>query len=199
MKKLLILTLCMMAVLTGCSGTAETEPGEETSTPTEIVPEESLPVAEDDNSTSEELLHVTVENVRISVDELKAQDYTVPVMVILDKNAGITYSEWGLNIDTKCTFTATNNGLAFNTVYAINDEDHFLWTAWTSGSEATATGELLEVDVKLPMDAAPGSTYNISYADMSLADKPHVWSNSASDYVAAGQVGWTDGSIVVTE
>ena len=198
MKKLLVLTLCMLTVLTGCGSTTSNESGEETGAPSEFLPDGSSPIAEDDGA-AEELLHVTVENVKISVDELKAQDYTVPVTVIIDKNPGITYSEWGLNIDSKCTFTATSDGLPFNTVSATNDENHFLWTAWTSTSNDETTGALLQVDVKLPMDAAPGSTYTISYADTSFADKPHVWSSSANDYAAAGQVGWTDGGITVTD
>ncbi len=208
MKKLLVLTLCMLTLLTGCGNTASPESGETTGTPesgeasgtpTEILPEDTPPVAETTDAASEELLHVTVETVEISVDTLKEQDYTVPVMVTLDKNPGITYFEWGLNIDSKCTFTATSDGLPFNTVSALNEENHFLWTAWISTTNVESTGEMLQVDVKLPMDAAPGSTYPITYADTSFADKPHVWSNSDNDYVAAAQVGWTDGGITVTE
>lgn len=202
MKKLLTLVLCLLtaAALAGCVSTnPETNipPKEESGTPTEILPEDTPPVAETSDMAAEELLHVTIETVEISLEALKAQDYTVPVTVILDKNPGITYSEWGLNIDSKCTFTADSQGLPFNTVSALNEEHHFLWTAWTQLSVTEETGALLQVDVKLPMDAAPGSTYTISYADTSFADKPHVWSNADTDY--ASQVGWTDGGITVVE
>ena len=68
MKKLLLLSLCMLTVLTGCSSTTSNESGEETGTPSEFLPEESSPIAEDDDA-AEELLHVTIEDVKISVDQ----------------------------------------------------------------------------------------------------------------------------------
>ena len=143
-------------------------------------------------------LQITVETVEITVDELKAQDYTVPVLVTIDKNPGITYSEWGLKLDERCTYTADSEGLDFSTVYYINDARHFLWTAWTSGAELkTKTGSLLQVNVKLPMDAQPGTTYTLAYADWSLADAAHIWQSPDQDWVKANEIGWVDGGVVV--
>ena len=151
-----------------------------------------------DPANSEKLLHITVEDVKISRSELAASDYTVPVLITLDKNPGITYSEWGLYVDGKCTFTANKDTTVFHPEFYINDEKHFIWTAWMSSSIDTNTGSMLELQVKLPMDAAPGSHYPITYADTSQADKPHLWQGD-SDWASLGNVDWTDGGITVTD
>ena len=144
-------------------------------------------------------LHVTVETVSITMDELKAQDYKVPLIVTLDKNPGIIYSEWGLHIDPKCTFTADSENCKFQTVHVENAEQHFLWTAWTTASVYDKIGSLLEVELKLPMDAKPGDTYTVTYADTSLADKGDVWNDGSTDYAAEkGGVTWTDGGVKIT-
>lgn len=149
-----------------------------------------------DNASAK--LHVTIETVDVSLDELKAQDYTVPLVVTLDKNPGITYSEWGLKLDSRCTYTTDSKGLDFSTVSFINDEKHFLWTAWTSGAQVTDyDGSLLKLNVKLPMDAKSGDSYQIAYADVSLADAAHIWVGGDNDWVKSGQVGWTDGGVNV--
>lgn len=147
--------------------------------------------------------HITVETVEISVADLKAQDYTVPVYVSLDRNAGVTYSEWGVKMDSRCTFTADNSeiDMVMAVYHSINDAEHFLWTAWASaGTPVTRTGHILRLDVKLPMSAAAGDEYTIEYADWSLADKAHIWSGENDvDWAENGDVTWTDGGIIVTE
>lgn len=143
-------------------------------------------------------LHVTVETVEISAEELAAQDYTVPLLITLDQNPGISYSEWGLKLDDRCTYETSTKGMDFSTVAYINEEKHFLWTAWASGSQlADYDGTLLQLNVTVPHDAASGTTYKIEYADMSLADAPHIWADSKTDWVALGEVGWTDGGVVI--
>ncbi|MCR4644318.1 MAG: hypothetical protein K5695_02780 [Oscillospiraceae bacterium] len=150
-------------------------------------------------------LHVSIETVSISLEQLKSQDYTVPVLVTLDKNPGITYSEWGLHIDPKCTFTADSEECKVQTVHVENDEEHFLWTAWASGALLKGTGSLLEVQLKLPLDAKAGDTYTITYADTSLANKGDVWdytdinTQTTTSYADMnGVVTWTDGGVKVT-
>ncbi len=147
--------------------------------------------------------HITVETVEISAADLKAQDYTVPVYVNLDKNAGVTYAEWGLAFDERCTFaveTKPEEPLALSVYFSENPEAHFLWTAWASGSQPNdSTGPIMIVNVTLPKDAAAGDFYTVDYADWSLADKGHAWSNAESDWAALDEVTWVDGGIKVVE
>lgn len=188
----LALGLCA-ALLTGCGGEEKTSS-----------------VSEDIAATQESAIegvvqgkhHITVETVEISAADLKAQDYTVPVYIRLDKNAGITYSEWGAQIDDRCTFSVDDEAddLAMTVYFAENAEEHFLWTAWASGGGVNdRTGNILRVLVKLPMNAAAGDFYTVDYADWSLADKGHAWSCNDSDWAESGDVTWTDGGVRVIE
>ncbi|MBQ2265693.1 MAG: hypothetical protein II341_09850, partial [Oscillospiraceae bacterium] len=84
--------------------------------------------------------------------------------------------------------------------HAENPEQHFIWTAWASGTQVIdETGAILFVDVTLPEDAKAGDHYTVEYADWSLADKGHVWSNDSDEWAASGDVTWTDGGVTVTE
>lgn len=149
-------------------------------------------------NTKNAKLYITVETVEITADALAAQDYQVPLTVYLDKNPGINYSEWGLKLDERCTYTASDKGMDFSTVSFINEERHFLWTAWTSGADLRDyDGGLLKLTVTVPKDAAPGTVYKIEYADRSLADGSHIWSGGTEDWVAQNTVGWTNGGIII--
>lgn len=161
-------------------------------------------------------IHIAIETVTVTAEEVKAADYIVPVCVRLENNSGITYSEWGLKYDTRCTLTAEtgiddldeeflaqkeeNFYLIFNggLYYSINEEKHFLWTAWASGmKEFTKTGDMMVLFVKLPMDVTSGETYSIEYADWSLADKSHIWQGS-TDWVSTDSVTWENGGITIS-
>ena len=146
-------------------------------------------------------IHVTIQSVEISLADLQANNYTVPVYVELDQNAGITYAEWGAEYDSRCTVTSDSydDNVRFDVVCSINDEKHFLWTAWASANLNERTGALTLLNVKLPEDAKAGDTFPVTYAEVSLADKPHVWNSFDTSWVNSGVVGWTDGGITVTE
>ena len=148
--------------------------------------------------TSGGKLQISVPTVEVSADQLKSQDYTVDLLITLDKNPGISYSEWGLQLDKRCTYTADTDGLPIDTVFFINDSSNFLWTAWTSGSKETSkTGGILKLHVKLPRDAKSGTSYPITYADTSLQPAPHVWQGSESNWVSSKEIGWTNGGVIV--
>ncbi len=153
---------------------------------------------ESDAPAKKATMHITVESKNVSVSELQAQNYTVPLYITLEQNGGITYAEWGLHLDPRVTVTASSKGLPFNTYSSVNDEKHFLWTAWASGSLDDTTGELLQIEVTLPSTAKSGETYEIRYADVSAVDKPHVWTGN-KDWVDLGEVTWTDGGITVVD
>ena len=143
-------------------------------------------------------LQITVQTAEITLDQLKKQNYTVDLLVSLDQNPGITYSEWGLNLDSRCTYTGDVDDLPIQTVFDISNEAHFLWTAWTNGTSSTkTTGGILRLHIKLPADAAAGSTYPVTYADTSRQPAPHIWQGNTKDWVGTKEVGWTNGGVIV--
>ncbi len=151
-----------------------------------------------DSAARDTAMQITIESKELSMETLQAQDYTVELYVTLDKNSGVTYSEWGISFDERLTVTANSKGLPFNTVSSVNDEKHFLWTAWASASVDDTTGELLQLVVTLPEDARAGDSYAFTYADVSAADKPHVWQGD-KNWVEENEVSWTNGVITLTE
>jgi hypothetical protein len=143
-------------------------------------------------------LQIIIPTAEVTVDQLKANDYTVDLLITLDQNPGITYSEWGLHLDKRCTYTADSDDLPIGTIFSIGDSGDFLWTAWTSGSLVTkTTGAMLKLHVKLPRDAKAGSSYAVTYADMSLQPAPHIWQNDDNNWVNSSEVGWTNGGVIV--
>lgn len=201
-RKLCVLLAGVMAcmLLAGCGGNKEeaSQPESPASSVQDSVQASSAAEASQAEAPADSKLHITVQTVSISLAELKAQDYTVPVLVTIDRNPGLQYTEWGLHVDPKCTFKASKDNADVPTVFAENEEQHFIWTAWAG--DFAETGVLLEVALTLPQDAAAGSMYTLSYADISLADKPHVWNSGSEDYAAsAGAVTWTDGGVKVTD
>lgn len=145
-------------------------------------------------------IHITVESCTVTEEELARTDRTVPVRISLDQNSGLVYSEWGIRMDERCLFDvdAESDEPVIEEYYSVSNENHFLWTAWASGRDNdTLTGVILVLNVQLPEDAAAGDVYTVDYADMSLVDKPHVWQTKSQDWVKAGSVTWTDGTITV--
>ena len=206
-KVMLILMSCLcFATLMGCNNDNQSDDngdvalsdgeGEEVTTPPlGETPNEKIENQPKEDGTSD--IHVTIQSVEISLDELKTQDYVVPVMVTLDENAGISYAEWGALVDSRCKFTADSNDLEYSVYYSINEEQNFMWTAWSSGSQVmTNTGNLLKLEVTLPSDAAVGDSYEINYQPISLAKKAHAWSGD-KNWVTNGYVTWTDGEITI--
>lgn len=187
----------LSALLCGCGSKEQTVSQAGSTQQAQAVQETTAP------SVETKKMHIAVETVEISLSDLAAQDYTVPVHVYLEQNAGVTYSEWGLKMDERCTFAVqspADEPLALTVYHAENAEQHFIWTAWASGTQIiSSTGPILVVDVTLPKDAAAGDKYTVDYADWSLADKGHVWSNDADDWSEQDEVSWVDGGITITE
>ncbi len=199
----LLASLMLAGAFTACGG-GDGEPSASQAQGTEKAQatEQTQAATQEENADAGKM-HIAVETVEISLSDLKAQNYTVPVRVDLVKNAGITYSEWGLKLDERCTFAVQkkpDEPLALTVYHAENPEQHFIWTAWASGTQVIdETGAILFVDVTLPEDAKAGDHYTVEYADWSLADKGHVWSNDSDEWAASGDVTWTDGGVTVTE
>ena len=196
--------LCMLMLgavsLAGCNQEEE-----------KLTPPEEAPTQAQQEETQEESaqaqpsgdgIHVQVGSAEVTEEELAAQDNTVKIPVTLTQNPGITYAEWGIIMDSRCTFEKDeeNPDVTMPVYESINDEEHFMWTAWTSGvEESTDTGCMIVLTVKLPGDAKAGDVYEIRYADMSLAELPHVWSSDTHNFGDENAVTWEDGTITVTE
>ncbi|MEE5993069.1 MAG: hypothetical protein V3G42_07480 [Oscillospiraceae bacterium] len=159
---------------------------------------EIIPIEEEKQSSGDKKMVITIDTVEISEEELKAQDYTVPVSVTLEKNAGITYSEWGLSYDDRCEVKASTTRLEYNTVYAFSEDKPFLWTAWSGGAQVFEyESPVLNLSVRLPEDAMVGDFYPIKYESISQANSPHKWSDGTNDWVAMDAVSWNDGGVKV--
>ncbi len=188
----MLLPLLLLAALSGClTGCGETEADSSANDSTSSV-----------QSSEKGDIHVSIEEVEISLSALQAQNYTVPVAVRLENNGGFTYSEWGAYVDERCTFTADSidaESLILSEIYSINEEKNFIWNAWAATSDFTETGDILILHVTLPENAAAGERYSITYADWSLGDTPHKWQGTVSNWAEEDAVTWTDGKITVTE
>ena len=191
-----------MLPLAGCAKTEETQESPAdvqtgTQAQTEAQDEETQPP-----HSNGEGVHIHVDSVEITENALHAQNNTVQIAVTLEENAGITYAEWGIIMDPRCTFTKDehNENVTIPVYESINDEEHFMWTAWTSGVQvSTDTGCMIVLNVQLPEIAAAGDVYTVKYANRSLADLPHVWSSDEHNWGDENAVTWDDGAITVTE
>lgn len=203
-RKMAMFLLCslMLTGFAGCASDAEQEPKEtEKQESEETQAQGTEEQIEEDFTLSAEQgdMHITIESKEIALNDLKASDYKVSLLVTLDKNGGITYSEWGVHTDERCTVECSSKKLDFSTFSSVNAELHFLWTAWASTSADDTTGSLLTLDITLPKDTKAGDVFTFQYADINVMDKPHVWKSEETDWVAQDAVTWTDGSITIKE
>ena len=214
-KTLLLLIGCSLLCCTACAKQEETSQAQAEITPEEYTiftgaadseaPATKAPLQTPENETREDGsadIYITIPTVEVSLADLKSSDYTVPVYVALEQNAGLTYAEWGASYDKRCTleYEKFDSQVTFNNIVcSVNEEQHFFWTAWASSDSDPRTGNLILLNIKLPADAKAGDSYPITYEPVSLANKPHVWNDTKNNWVKDGVVGWTDGGITVTE
>ena len=202
-KFTLFLASCLLlTAFAGCGkkqtdSSTEIPPIDDSSFVEELDSENAL-VEEETISSSEEKIVITVDTVEVTLDELKEQNYVVPLYVTLEKNAGVTYSEWGLSYDERCKMTADTDQLNYSTVYAFSSNNPFLWTAWSGGSQIfTYESPILRLYMRLPEDAMVGDFYAVNYESISQANMPHKWSDGKNNWVAMNAVSWNDGGVRV--
>ncbi len=192
----------LLSAFAGCgknqtNASSESAPVSQDSPAVESVAETSPENSATSANTDKKML-ITIDTVEVTMDELKEQDYKVTLYVTLEKNAGISYSEWGLSYDERCEMSASKSQLDYNTVYAFNAEKPFLWTAWSGGAEISDyETPVLRLTMTLPEDAGIGDFYPVTYASTSLANTPHKWSDGKNDWVALDEVAWNDGGVKV--
>jgi hypothetical protein len=167
---------------------------------------------------SEKSSSIAIEQLEVSLDTLKADNYVVPVFVKIT-TPGVTSIDFGIKSDLKfsvysdewddnkleslftkksasdCDFL--NKG--FRTMTTASDSDH-TWCVWADIKARPSFYTALEVHV--PNDAKPGDVYPIKY--LSECDyKPHVFTDltnydNRKDYIADGDFEGLDGYIKIS-
>lgn len=201
---ILLLAVCMTGFCacgkSADNGSASGKPAEQAESK---VPKQTVEIVNETRADGTADIFVSIEKKEISVSDLKSSGYVVPVYVSLEQNAGINYTEWGATYDPRCKVEAntSDENVRFDTVYSVNAEENFVWTAWATANLNEHSGNLLLLKVTLPKNAKAGDTFPIVYSPMSKAKspKPHIWKNSEKDWVKDGVIGWSDGGITVTE
>ncbi len=145
---------------------------------------------------------IEIDQKTLTLEELEACDYTVPIYARLTENAGINAFEFGITVDARCTYeivTASRKALdlggeALDFSPSGNKAD-IAWFAWAYGEVETITGTMALVMVTLPENAQPGDSFAVDYVE--FYSQSHVWYESLSetDFVKNGTVDYTSGGI----
>ena len=169
---------------------------------------------------------VYIDQRTLTINQLKALDYKVPVFVTLEKNAGITAVEFGLEIDSRCSYriiTDTTEAweisqnaeevlrndfaaapLALNMLFADNSKENMSWGQWASSETFSKNNvKILLVEIELPLSAGSEEHFDVFYRTAGVSTygraSSELWRNEATDYVAAGEVSHIDGYIEIVD
>ncbi len=140
--------------------------------------------------------HITIDTIEVSTDNLKENDYTIPLYISLENNAGFAKSNWEVAVDKRCTFSVNEEKkyLAFNSFtdyYEINSRDN---TLSTNGFGKQKTGKMLCLLVTLPTNAEPGNFYPVTYT----SERSAWWSDTDTE-INNDDISWTNGGIYIIE
>lgn len=143
-------------------------------------------------------ISIEIDRVTLTMDELAALNYTVPIYVRLTENAGFDAAEFGVEIDERCTFDKDIKWLDYDDGYAAVNGD-LVWRVLANFDDWHSTGTILKLNITLPEDAAVGDSYSINYCEQ--AYKSHIWNSGSTgtNYIAEEKVQWTDGLIEIIE
>ncbi|MDE5792340.1 MAG: hypothetical protein K2H66_02310 [Oscillospiraceae bacterium] len=160
-------------------------------------------------TASQTSIQVAIDKKTLTLDELKALNYQVPIFIRLEENTGLTTIEFGLQVDRRCDYSVITNSrnaqkltgetLDINMVCGKNGS--FVWTVWASNETDTYMENLLLLVVDIPKTVSGGEKFNIDYQTNGLdsSSKPHRWKNGSKNYVADGEVSYTDGYIEIVK
>ncbi|MDE5792339.1 MAG: hypothetical protein K2H66_02305 [Oscillospiraceae bacterium] len=160
-------------------------------------------------TASQTSIQVAIDKKTLTLDELKALNYQVPIFVRLEENAGVSAIEFGLQVDNRCDYSVIKNSarayqltgefLDISMVYATNS--NFIWTAWASAETDTYMENLLLLIVDIPTTVSGGEKFSIDYQTKGYGSSTsiHLWKDvlSGKNYVADGEVSYTDGYIQI--
>ncbi|MDE5753218.1 MAG: hypothetical protein K2H89_01535, partial [Oscillospiraceae bacterium] len=175
----------------------------------------SMPVSQNYTATaSDKLVQVAIDQKTLTLDELEALNYQVPVFVRTDLSGGLNAVEFGIRVDDQCSCSVINShtqaeklageSLDIHMTYATNAENgNFTWATWASDRDNTTMNRLLLLMVDVPKTVSGGEKFDIRYQTTGINPTrvySHLWKNSEKfDYVAADEVDYTDGYIEILE
>ncbi len=212
-QKFIIITVCAvvivgMAIIGGSSGKKSSPSPDDSVIVAEnssVVDSSSIPETEEE--TEKEIpngtrIYLDIDTVKLTENELKEMNYTVPLNVVLRKNAGITACEWGISCDKRCTMETYYTSQDYTMISHVNEDKSFAWVAWASENTYTFETTMLKIFLTLPKDASAGDFYAVNYADVSLDESvKHSWKDAANqiDYIALEAVAWDEGGVQITD
>ncbi len=159
----------------------------------------AMPANASENGTT-----IAISQYEFTTDELAEQGYTIPVYVELTENIGIDVFEYGLSVDSRCTYEVITadalirqNGGSPLGFMTANETLDITWVTGISTTLCEDTGTLAVLLVTLPEDAAAGDVFEINYLD--YYSQSHMWVDYTNniDYAKLGEVDWTDGYIAI--
>ena len=153
-------------------------------------------------SASAEGATVEIDQVTLTLDELKAANYEVTIEVTLTENAGINAFAFGINVDDRCQFIADceEREVTMAVEAAKSSDANFVWVNGANASTYKKSDKIITIlTVTVPTDAKPGDVFELNYADKDQEGKKHIWSDTTTkvDYVAAGSADAVDGWIKI--
>ncbi len=153
-------------------------------------------------SASAEGATVEIDQVTLTLDELKAANYEVTIEVTLAENAGINAFAFGINVDNRCQFIADceERDVTMAVEAAKSKDANFVWVNGANASTYKKSDKIITIlTVTVPTDAKPGDVFELNYADKDQEGKKHIWADTTTkvDYVAAGSADAVDGWIKI--
>lgn len=171
---------------------------------------------------------VSIDQIELTKDQIKALDYKIPLFISLDRNPGLDEMDYGFEVCDGCSFEVFNKsekalpyvqesyadilGLSAKDVNFITSDaafaskDQLTWTAWFHWTPSSAVGNMLMVVVDIPEDFSGGRVengyryYDVTYREESAADDIiHLYENSDTDVDYSDSVEYTSGWIRIKD
>lgn len=158
---------------------------------------------------------VTIDQIDVTLTQLKDSNYEVPVFVRLNQNVNLNAVEFGVAVDSRCRFDIVTRS-QYSEIYGekismdmsgvlIPGTDNCAWMTWAQQSSyyQEGTSNLVMLLVKIPDSAQKDDIYEIRYLAQSPVDesKKHLWFDygTLTDYAKSEAVVWKDGQIHITD
>jgi hypothetical protein len=153
---------------------------------------------------AEKKVNVEVEQVKLTLAQLKEMEYRVPVTVAVNSNPGVNAIEFGVQVDERCTYEIvseigheTPDGETVLFTMTTSTSPEVSWMTWASANPTKGCGIMACYYVTVPETAAVGDFYKVDYCESEYV--PHIWNDTttASYYAELGEVAWKDGGIAI--
>ena len=166
----------------------------------DAVPEEIMKPLE---AGSEGELVVQIDTIRIDPKDLK-DNYGVPVGIRCIRNPGLSAVEFGVEVDTACSYYPLDRGACYDLTgeYPMITEDYFCqkgqltWFGWAANwSTMTTSLPYAYLWVNIPDTAQPGDVYEISF--VKEAARPALWGDANTHLDYSDVVEYINGAVII--